>query len=498
MLKNPVGFKIAPYVVFSALLLVAAIFLRFHDLADRSLWYDEIVAANNSSGTLTETLSNTQHKNSSPILYPVLLNIIESIDSSPAALRLPSAIASVLVIIVILSLPRVGIDKRVAFLAAILLVFSASQIRYAQEVREYSLSVLVASIMLYSCVSYCRDRNRRYLFLSVMFLAPLVQYGLVLFAAALLLFAGVQELYNHGWKKAISTLQLPTVFLVAGGAISAWLTLRFQWQMTSAWYLSSSFFEAGYDDIKALAGFIVMNTYRFFEFVMPPLALGLAIPTIALTSYGCSRKIQCEQQHLQIVSIAIVAILIVIFAAIAHVYPFGGIRQILFLSPVVALLFATSFLSLSQWFQVDARRVWFAICVVFVVIAGAVDIQKNKPYAEIQDIKSVIEEMEGRVTPDDAVYVYGPARIALDFYRVKGDNFLYGKYHRNNPEKYTEEISELLRPGYERLWLVFSNTYKDEEQLIIEHVTAQWRLRKVVDVKGASLYFGVRRPSGDD
>ncbi len=493
MLKNSLSYKVTPYVIFSAILLMAAVFLRFHDLADRSLWYDELAAANNSIGTLTETLSNTRQNNSSPILYPVLLNIIESVDTSPAALRLPSAIASVLIIVVMLSLPRVGIDKRTAFLAALLLTFSASQIRYAQEVREYSLSVLITSIMLYSCFSYCRDENRRYLFLAVMFLAPLVQYGLVFFAAALLIFAGAQQLYRHGWKKAISMLMLPTLFLLAGGAISAWMTLRFQWQMTSAWYLSSSYFDSGYGDVKALVSFIVMNTYRFFDFVMPPLAFGLAIPTLALAIYGCSRKIQCNQQLLQIAMIAIVAVLIVLLASIAHVYPFGGIRQVLFLSPVVALLFAASFLSLSHWFPIEIRRVWFAICIVFVVIAGAVDIKKSKPYAEVQDIKSVIEELEGRVAPGDAVYIYGPARIALDYYQVEGDNFLYGKYHRNNPEKYLEEISELVRPEHERLWLVFSNTYKDEERLIIEYMTVRWKLTKMVDAEGAALYMGVRR-----
>jgi hypothetical protein len=87
--------------------------------------------------------------------------------------------------------------------------------------------------------------------------------------------------------------------------------------------------------------------------------------------------------------------------------------------------------------------------------------------------------------------------MALDFYKVKGDNFLYGKYHRDDPEKYLEEISGLIHPKFDKLWLVFSNTYNDDERLIIEHVTVQWRLTKVVDAIGAALYFGVRRPLSD-
>ena len=489
MLKIPSFHNVTPYVVFSTLLLLAAIFLRFHDLSDRSLWFDEAVAANNSRGTLAETISNTQHRNSSPIFYPALLYFVQKIDMSPTAVRLPSAIASVLIILVTLSLPRVGVDKRIAFLAALLLTFSASQIRYAQEVREYSMSVLVAVVMVYSYLLYLRNESKKFLLLSTIFLAPFVQYGLVLFAAAILVSVGIERLYNQDWRKAILSVLLPSIVLCVGGVISAWLTLRFQWGVTSARYLSSFYYEAGFGDVKALAVFVVKNTKGFLEFVMPPLSLGLAIPTFGLASYCCAKNIRCERYTLQL---ALIAVLVVVVASIAHIYPFGGIRQVLFLAPAVALVFAASYLSVYQVLPKAHKPAWVVICVVFVLFAGAVDVYHKKPYGEIEDINSVINELDKRISPEDAVYIYYTARPALDFYNVKGENFFYGKKHLEQPEKYIEEISNSMRPGFGRLWLVFSHSYKSDEQFIIDHLVSQWTLTKVLGVKGATLYLGVR------
>ena len=51
-------------------LLVVAAGLRFHDLSEHYLRFDEAVTANNSRGTFSETISNTRCCNSNPILYP--------------------------------------------------------------------------------------------------------------------------------------------------------------------------------------------------------------------------------------------------------------------------------------------------------------------------------------------------------------------------------------------------------------------------------------------
>ena len=77
-------------------LLVAAAGLRFHDLSEHQLRFDEAAAANYSKGTFSETISNTRYHNSSPILYPLVLYTVQKVESTIFSVRIVPATASVL------------------------------------------------------------------------------------------------------------------------------------------------------------------------------------------------------------------------------------------------------------------------------------------------------------------------------------------------------------------------------------------------------------------
>ena len=167
-------------------LLVAAAGLRFHDLSEHSLRYDEAATANNSRGTLSEVVSGTRCCNSSPILYPLVLYAVQKVESTPFSVRIVPATASVLTIALMLFLlPRLSVARGAAFLAALLATFSVEAIRHGQDVREYSIDALVALLMVAGLLRYLRD-GRTALLCVFLFLAPLLQYGLVLFGAAVI------------------------------------------------------------------------------------------------------------------------------------------------------------------------------------------------------------------------------------------------------------------------------------------------------------------------
>ncbi len=166
-------------------LLVVAAALRFHDLPGNSVWYDEAVAANNSSGALAE-VSNTRHRNSSPILYPLALWAVQKVDVSAFSIRVLPATASVLTVAALLFLlPRAGMNRWVAFLAALLATLSVAAIEHAQGAREYSIDALLATLMIAGLLWYLRH-GRKALLCVLLFLAPLLQYGLVLFGIAVM------------------------------------------------------------------------------------------------------------------------------------------------------------------------------------------------------------------------------------------------------------------------------------------------------------------------
>ena len=163
--------------------------LRVYHLGNRSLWFDEALTANTSRSTVAHMIEATRLRGSAPVVHPYILYIVEKLEKSAIAVRAPSVLASLLAILVMLAMVRANVSRSAALFAAGILAVSASQVRYAQEVREYSLSVLFATILIYCLLRWeaSGSRNRHPLLLyAALFLAPLVQYGLVLFAAAVL------------------------------------------------------------------------------------------------------------------------------------------------------------------------------------------------------------------------------------------------------------------------------------------------------------------------
>ena len=170
-------------------LLVIALTTRFHGLSDHSLSYDEAVAANYSRHTFAEVFEYTRTYNSSPILYPIALYAIQKVDSSAFSVRLLPATASVMTVAVLLFLlPRAGVGRATSFLAALMATLSVEAIRSAQSVREYGIDALFAALLIFALLTYARE-GRKGLLCALLLIAPLVQYGLVLFGGAVLLAA---------------------------------------------------------------------------------------------------------------------------------------------------------------------------------------------------------------------------------------------------------------------------------------------------------------------
>ena len=94
--------------------------------------------------------SMTTRHFSAPMAYPYLLYLVEKVASTPIAVRMPSMVGECTCRSADArdGQEPVSVQKRALFAAA-MLACSSSQIRYAQEVREYALAVLAATILIY-------------------------------------------------------------------------------------------------------------------------------------------------------------------------------------------------------------------------------------------------------------------------------------------------------------------------------------------------------------
>ena len=140
----------------------------------------------------------------------------------------------------------------------------------------------------------------------------------------------------------------------------------------------------------------------------------------------------------------------------------------------------------------NAAAIGAIACVV--IVSGIVQIRAENPYAEIEDIQSVLKELQKRIEPKDAVYVYPGAVPAVDFYvRERDSRFVYGDFHRREPERYAADMLARLQPRTRRIWLLFSHVYQDEDQRIIRDLSTEWSVKPTVAAIGSTLYLASRR-----
>ena len=463
---------------------------RVYHFSQRSLWLDEALAANISRGTLPETLTLTRAFHSAPMFHPLLLWGVEKVSTGPLAVRMPSVIASLLAVLLMLffaKIPTVG--WQTATLSALMLGVSAVQIRYAQEVREYSLSVLYAGVLLYCFLLYAAKRDELGSPIPLyfaLFVAPFVQYGLVLFSGGVLSALFVLALVDGKRRQRLSHLVVASAALGVGGFLSFLLTLRYQWGDV-AWYLDDYYYTRG----SSVLRFVLSNTHHLITYFLPGLAAASVSVVAVLLHLGGSiraRKLQ------PLTVLAFTSVGVVLACALLHLYPYGAIRQCLFLTPVLSLFASACLVEVANRMPERARVATYGAIVCIVVISGALQFRLVKPYAEIEDMQHVLFELRSHIEPTDRVYVYPGAVPAVDFYmRDRDPRYTFGDFHQQAPQEYVPEMLLGAGPGTDRLWIVFSHVYRDEDQRILGDLSGQWNVKPDLSVKGSALYLADRR-----
>ena len=464
-------------------LLVAAAGLRFHDLSEKSLWHDEVVAANNSSGALSEVVPNTRRRNSSPILYPLVLWAVQQVESTAFSVRIVPATASFLTVAVMLFLlPRLGVARGAAFLATLLATLSVEAIRHAQDAREYSIDALLAVLMLAGLLWYLRDGRKALLCVSLL-LAPLLQYGLVLFGVAVIGAAAVAPLVSGSaypgrigdWLKRRMDLAAPCGFFLAGSTLSYLMTLRYQWEeggFASDRYLLWYYYQGKFD-AYSIFEFSIDGIWGLLTYHLPEVVAIAALPAFAILLVAAFiGKFRGKLQVSAIVVLFSFCITISAGAAVLRIYPLGGIRQGIYLGPIVFLAVGVAFHWTAGCLSSLTRRAW-TMPALLVAIAGTTvlagvstmrhDSSFNKPrlIAVIAKYKSVLAVLKERVRKEDMVY-FGWARVPdIRFYLEEEtpSNYHYGisAWCRNSPNSCFREMADLAywhehRSG--RIWFV--------------------------------------------
>ena len=463
------------------LLLIAAA-LRFYNITDQTLRYDEAKVALNSAGGFSEVVDNTRYENSSPILYPIALWAVQKASSTEFSVRFMPAAASVLTVAALLLLmPRMGVARRAAVLAALLAALSAAAVVHAQDAREYSVDALAAALIIAGLLGYLRD-GKKALLCAALAAGPLLQYGLALFGVAALAAAalapaardaavgvgGTQSYAAAIWGRlrGRADLLLPIACFGAACALSWWVTLRYQWTdggWGSGAYLTDYYYQGGFD-AAAIAQFAVGRTWDLLSYHMPTAIAAGALLCFALLLPWALRRRRMDG----IALLALFAVGAAICAALMNAYPLGDIRQCLYLGPIIFLAAGSAFDTVAGAAAARARRAGLApamavVAAVGVAIAGASDLWRHyEAHRSAEGIERIFAALEEREREGDAVYVSRWGVPLVAFYKdEKPDNYYYSKtfcWEPSGGECVSEMFDELFLAfgDSRRIWLINS------------------------------------------
>ena len=498
-------YKTRLYYTACVCLLVAAAGLRFHDLSEHYLRPDEAGAANHSRGSFSETISNTRYRNSSPILYPLILWAVQQVESTPFSIRVVPATASVLTVAALLFLlSHAGVSRRTAFLAALLATLSVEAIQHAQDVREYSIDALLAVLMIAGLLWYLRD-GKKALLCASLFVAPLVQYGLVLFGAAVIGTATVAPRASGperrsaypgrigDYLKRRLDLVTPCGFFLAGGTVSYLMTLRYQWQeggFASDSYLSAYYYQGKFDT-SSIFEFSIDGIWRLWTYHLPEVVAIAALAALAV--FLVAAFLGRSQGEFPVSAIAVLflfCIIISVGAAVLGIYPLGGIRQVIYLGPIVFLAVGLAFHSGVDALASTVRQAWLgplliALSASAIALAGVDAIQRAdvyRPYDKSGEILAVLQE---RAQEDDVVYLYhiGYLMNVMKYHQKNriGKGVIDGRaLCKGSPELcFQGMITAIAQAGRGKLWLVFQEPwhlgyrYVRELQVLAEHISVE-------------------------
>ena len=310
------------WVIACVCLLVVAAGLRFYNLSGHTLRHDEVLASVFARGSISEVVANVRAGHSAPILHPLALWAVQKASITEFSLRVLPAAASLLTVGALLFwMPRLGVARWAAFLAGLLAALSVGAIENASDVREYSLDALVAVLMIGGTLQYLRD-GRRGLLCGALFVAPLLQYGLVLLGAAALCVAAVGGARSSRtgacdarrrpggmvweWLRRRIGLLLPIACFGAACAVSWGLTARYQWDgsgYAGHHHLAGYYYQGGFEyqgDFWAasMAEFAVSRAWGMLGYHMPTV-----IAVMALAAFGWQLLLSARRRRLDAIAL---------------------------------------------------------------------------------------------------------------------------------------------------------------------------------------------------
>ena len=522
-------------------LVTLAACLRFYQLGDHSIWYDEALFANDSwgHGVFSEFLRENRSTNSSPILLPLIYYALGDSVRDPLSVKILPAVFGILSIAVTLSLPQVGIRRGIAVLSAAWMAILPSHIKYSQNVREYSFGILISSILLF-CFCHARQSKGNQLsiimFALSLFVAPLSSYGLC-FASIIFLGSYLVLVFYEDKKINFTHMAVLGSSLTASLILSYLVTARYQVGLLKGWWLADyyplqegflagivwltsstlsyfSFFTGGtipglvsiilLGVLVCKAGVAILSKTNFIIFVVvlcilsSSMAVAGYFPSAAVVPFITSfflvlaafsifpsfirRGILDKNVERQLVFPAFLLFAMPLSMSAMGLYPFGGIRQLVFAEPVilVCLIVVGDYI-----LGITGLNRKIVVGLSAVIVLGSSIAQYSDVYSEFEDMVSAIRSIPQSLN-DENVYITPGAVPSVEFHYP--DRRFYRSETRavNDYDFMAKEVSNHIQGCL--MYMVFPTAHFGEDVALVEVLHRQgWEQSSKLKFKGAEV-----------
>jgi mannosyltransferase len=469
-----------------ALILILAAFLRFFRIGNQSFWADEVLSVD----ALSPAHYGLSHNFHGP-LHAVLLQFWSIWGGvGDVWLRSLSAVLALLTIPLLYLLARRLIDHRTGLLAAFLLAVSPFHVWYSQEVRNYSLLILlvVLSQILFLAVMARPSRRNWILYGACSSLALLSNLS----AGFLILAQGSYLLFRRRELLAAYVLTMAAVALL----LLPWLrNIELYWSPDLvgqhgalrntnfhplAFPFTFSVFSIGFTVGPSLDE---LNRHPSLRSVLP---FAWYFVTFGLTFgwllFRGIRRVWGRSQGALFYAIWILVPLLAVSAlAVLNVKVFN-VRYVAAAFPAYIVLIAAG---------INARnRGVMIVFLTLVTIASGISLYRyyTNPRYWKPDARSAARYVEARALPGDAVRVYSIPEPFLYYYHGPTAGRL--PWNLFDKEGNIDAFLDTLAVSSKRLWLIdYRAWYEDPEGKLPRRLRERWIQLERKEFVGVTVYL---------
>ena len=441
-------------------------------LHSKSLWLDEAcLALNIVSRSYIELLTPLSNNQSAPIGFlfteKLLTNIFGPHDW---ALKIFSFFSFIVSIILFFSLNnRLFKSVKIALFSCALFSLNFTLIHYSTEVKQYTIDVLVAILIILSSLKFNANKNVLSIFLHSFIGAIAIWYSnaavIILVTAAV--YNTYYSLFNND-KKELS------VFI----PLSIWLTSFVTYYVLFIYNNPHTNFMINYWDAHFLPNNVFSQEFYVFLYDKVRMIFATLIQTnhlwlIAFSLYLIGIFSLIKEKKRNYVYLLCFPIIIHLVLSFLQLYPFYE-RFLLYQIPFIIIPISYAIILISSYFKNSHISKIIITCLLLTYAYNSFHGRSSHE----EEIKKSLSYINTYISSEDHVYVYYSATPAFKFYKAnynkiaKNSNIHFGSFSRVNPEKYILEINSISKD----IWLIFSHIYtkgfankppETEEQFII-------------------------------